>query len=315
MPKAPLKKIKPLALLLLILTSTVMVLSFLSAVRAETRIISLNPSSGNVGTTVRLTANISTPDGLYRVLFDKNELLSGNATGNNATASFGIPHASEGVHNVTIIDATAGENATATFTVLTFYSFKPDVPESPAQLQQGASLTISINMTGGKSNYTYPKVKVQTPGNLKYEASKNVTTSVVGDYYSNFTYPNEFSSGANTNFTGEYKILFNETLVNRFLIGLTNSSKYHREDIVNLKAVDYPLNKNVTITIKFGNKTIDSITYNATDGTVNTNWAVPSNVLLGNYNASITPVPTSKKIGNDISDKTSAQYARLFCIL
>jgi len=277
-----------------------MALSFLPKAKAETKIISLAPSSGNVGTTVQLIANISTPDGLYKISFNGDELLSGNASGNNVTASFTIPHAPEGAHDVTMIDMKTGESDTATFTVLTSYSFEPALPESPAQLQQEANVTISANITGGKSNYTYPNIKVQTPsGNLTYEALINITTNAVGDYYRNLTYPADFSSGANTNFTGDYKVLLNETAVNSFFIGLTNSSEYHRGDLANIKAIDYPLNQTVSITISFGNKTIDSISLNVTDGIINTNWPVPQDALIGNYTLSITPVPESKQEAND----------------
>ena len=293
-------KIRSLTIFLLILTFIVITLSFLPKAKAETKIVSLDPSSGNVGTTVQLIANISTPNGLYKISFNGDELPGGNASGNNVTASFTIPHAPEGAHDVTIIDMKTGENDTATFTVLTSYLFEPALPESPAQLQQEANVTISANMTGGKSNYTYPNIKVQTPsGNLTYEALVNITTNAVGDYYHNLTYPDDFSSGANTNFTGDYKILLNETVVNSFFIGLTNSSEYHRGDLVNIKAIDYPLNQNVSVTISFGNESIDSIPLNVTDGIINKNWHVPQDALVGNYTLSITPVPESKQEAND----------------
>jgi len=300
--KPLLKKIKPLAFLLLILISTTMTLSFLPQVRAETKVISLTPSSGYVETTVQLVANISTVNGTYVVQFNGENVTSGIATENDVNASFIVPHAPEGAHNVTIIDAATGENDTATFTVLTSYSFQPAVPDPPAQLQQGANVTIYVNMTGGKSNYTYPKIKVQTPsGNLTYEALSDITTSLVGDFYGNLTYPSpsDFSSGANTNFTGEYKVLFDETVVCQFFIGLTDSSEYHRGDVVNIKAVDYPLNQNVTITIRFGNETIYSEPFNVTEDVINMNWTVPFNVLVGDYNLSITPVPSSKQNASD----------------
>ncbi|MDH5460487.1 MAG: hypothetical protein OEW71_05590, partial [Candidatus Bathyarchaeota archaeon] len=96
-----LKKIKPLTSLLLILTSVVMTFSLLPAVKAQTVITSISPISGHVGTNVTLTANITTPDGQYQILFDENEVLSENATGNNVTVSFTVPHTFEGVHNIT----------------------------------------------------------------------------------------------------------------------------------------------------------------------------------------------------------------------
>jgi hypothetical protein len=295
----PLRKTGPLTILLLVITSIIVTVSFLPRAKAETKILSMTPFSGNVETAVQLRANISTLNGTFEIWFDETFLTSRNAIGSDVNASFTVPHAPSGSHNVTIIDVDAGENDTATFTVLTSYSFEPVVPKSPAQLQEGESVAISVNMTGGKSNYTYPNVNVQTPGNLTYEALDSIATNVAGDFYGNLTYPNDFSSGANTNLTGEHKVLFNETVVNQFFVGLTNLSEYHRGDLVNIKAVDYPLNRNVTIAIKFGDETIDSIPLNVTDGVIDTNWSVPSNATVGNYTLSITPVPDSKKEAND----------------
>lgn len=299
MPKPLFKKIKPLTLLLLILTSTIITLSFLFTAKAETTIISITPTSGHVGTTVRVIANISTSGKEYTIQFDGKNVTSGKAKGNSVNASFNVPHAPEGPHNVTLIDATTKENDTAVFTILISYSFEPFMPEPPIQVQEGGSVTISVNMTGGKSNYTYPKIEVQTPSeNLIYKAINNVTTNATGDFYDNFNYPNDFKD-ANTNFTGVYKILFNATVVGQFFIGVTDRSEYHRGDIVNIKAVDYPPNNSVTLTIKFNGKVIDTIKYNATNGLINVNWNVPLNATIGSYTLSISPVPDSKEDAND----------------
>jgi len=294
------RKIKPLTFLLLILTSVITTLSLLPGVKAETKIISIDPSSGIVGTTVQVRANISTVNGTYEIWFDNTFLISENASGNNVAMSFRVPHAPEGSHNIKIIDVQAGEPDTKTFSILTSYSFEPAKRTSPAQFQEGDKVPISVNMTGGKSNYTYPLIKVQTPsGNLTYEALRNITTTGVGDFDGNLSYPNDFSNGANTNFTGEYKILFNTTIASRFFIGVTNSSEYHRGDLLNIKAVDYPRNQNVTISIRYGNKTIDAIPLNVTEGIVDRNWPIPLNATVGNYKLSITPVPNSKLKAND----------------
>ena len=294
-----LRKIRPLTIFLLILTSTIITLSFLSGAKAETKIISINPSSGNVGATVQLIANITTIDGQYKIMFDENETLSGNASGNNVTVPLTIPHASEGVHNVTIIDTMAGENDTTTFTVLTSYSCEPAVPKPPAQIQEGENVTISINMTGGKSNYMYPNVKVQTPGNLTYEALNNITTNVMGDFYDNLTYPEDFSNGAHTNFTGEYKILFNASFVNQFFIGLTNCSKYHREEFMDIKAVGYQPNETATINITFveTKTTLKLTTVNASQlGIINGTWMIPWNASIGDYNVTIASEKPTKLV-------------------
>ncbi|MGB9958973.1 MAG: hypothetical protein ACPLKQ_00415 [Candidatus Bathyarchaeales archaeon] len=296
------RKIKPLTLALLILASITITFSSLSDVKAETKIISLSTSSGYVGATVRIIANLTTENGQYRLKFDQIELPGGSAVGNKVNASFTVPHKPQGSYNVTIIDVKTGESSTTTFTVLTSYSFKPLLPEPPLQIQQGGSVTISLNITGGKANYNYPKVKVQTPAAGVYEApNMNITTNNDGDFSGSVVYPTDFAPGANTNFTGEYKIIFNDNVVDSFIVGLTDRSEYHRGDIVKIKAVDYSEynNKNVTITIKFGNQTISAFNCTVLNGIVNASWTVPNTALIGNYVLSITPVPASKQNASD----------------
>lgn len=294
-------KIKSTLLFTLLLSSIIFTFSLLPKAKAETKIVSINPTSGYVGTNVTLTANVSNL-GTYRILFDGNEILSEEATENNITISFIVPRAPRGVHNITLIDA-RGEKDTKTFTIVTFQSFKPQVPEPPAQLQEGANLTITVNITGGLANYAYPKIKVQTPRedlNYTLRSDINITTDAFGDCLFNVTYPDDFVEGANTNFTGYYKIFFNETVANQFFIGITNASAYHRGDVVNIKAVNYPINETVTITIKFGNETVHAKNYTVTDGTINYNWTVLNNLLVSNathkYNVTITPVPPAKNL-------------------
>ena len=292
------RKIKPLTLTLLILASATITFLSLPSAKAETQIISLTPSSGYVGTVVQIIANLTTENGQYRLKFDQIELPGGNAVGNKVNASFTVPHKPQGSYNVTIIDVKTGESSTTTFTVLTSYSFKPLLPEPPLQIQQGENVAISVNITGGKANYTYSKIKVQTPAAVIYEApDKNITTNDVGDYSGSVIYPADFANGANTNFTGEYKIIFDGNIVGTFFVGLTDRSEYHRGDLVKIKAVDYSAynNENVTITIKFGNQTIDTFNCTVVDGVVNASWAVPNTTLIGNYVLSITPVPASKQ--------------------
>ena len=74
------KKSKTVVCLLIILTSVIISFSLLHSAKAETTIISINPTSGNVGTLVQLNGNISTPNGCYIVKFDEIEITRGNAT-------------------------------------------------------------------------------------------------------------------------------------------------------------------------------------------------------------------------------------------
>lgn len=299
--KIRLRKIKPLTFLLLILTSTIITLSFLLGVKAETKMISITPSSGNVGTTVQLRANISTVKGEYVIRFDGENVTSGNAIENVVNASFMVPSTPAGSHNVTIIDIDAGENDTITFTVLTSYSLKIDVPKPPKQLQEDDPVPISVNITGGESSKTYvANITVQAPTNASYTNMLGITTAENGSVWVNLTYPKDFPTGVNTNFTGEYKIFFNTTLsTEQFTIGLTNSTEYHRFQCVDIKAAGYKPNENVTITISFEKEIIHSkenVTA-AEGGIIHANWTVFSNVSIGIYTINITstsPDPTTK---------------------
>jgi hypothetical protein len=104
-----------------------------------------------------------------------------------------------------------------------------------------------------------------------------------------------------TNYTGTYNLAFNKTLAtNTFTIGLTNSTEYHRSQIVDIRAAGYKLNENVTIKVTFGGKTIEPvINVSATGGgLVLASWSVPGNVSKGTYTLNITSIsssPTVKK--------------------
>jgi len=319
--KLQLRKIKSLTFLLLILASTIVTLSFLSRVKAETEIISMAPSSGYVGTSVQLGGNISTSNGQYILQFDEIEITSGNATGYevnvafNVTSTFVGDYTFAGDHNVTLIDVTAGENDTTTFTVLTLYSLKIDVPEPPKQLQEGDLVPISVNITGGESSKTYvANITVQASTNVSYTNMLNITTAENGSACVNLTYPKDFPTDANTNFTGEYKIFFNTTLATEhFTIGLTNSTEYHRFQFVDIKVAGYKPYENVTMTISFQEEIIDSEeNITATEGCmIYTNWTVFSNASIGIYTINITSTSLNQTTKNppDIQKFTVPGFA------
>jgi len=284
-------------------------LSLLPETKAETNIIFINPSEGNVGETVQLIANMSTPYGEYIIHFDGQDVASGNATEIDVDASFTVPSASAGSHDVMIIDVDAGENATTTFTVLTSHSLKVDAPEPPKQLQEGDNVTISMSIDGGESGKTYSaNITVQNPKNMSYTGTLNITTPESGSSRVNITYPKDFPMGANTNFTGEYKVFYNDTLgLRQFLVGLTNSSEYHRLEFVDIKATGYRSNENVTITVTFEEE-ISPPKQNVTatiGGIIHANWSVPSNASMGIYTVSVTSLSNlTKKEPPDIQNFT-----------
>ena len=313
--KSPLRKIKPLAFMFLVLSSILLTFPFLPKAEAQTSIISLNPSSGHVNDTVQLTANISTVNGTFQVMFDEFNITSGTATGNSVNAPFVVPDAVAGAHNVTVIDtnATTAEKDTRTFTVTTAYYL--DVPkiDPPGQRQEGDSVPINVTITGGESNTTYvANVTVEIPyntvNNASYTAMLNLTTSLTGNGTIIANYSGDFPP-ANTSLVGEYKVLLNSTLgTGSFTVGLTNSTEYHRNQTVDIKALYQP-GENVTLTI-----TGKNVTYSADQtadqfGIINyTSWAVPLNASMGTYTVNITTRGSTLKNPLDIQNFTVPGY-------
>jgi len=159
-----------------------------------------------------------------------------------------------------------------------------------------------VNVTGGKPNIVYyANVSVMIPSPLRtnYSAIVELTnTTDTGDGFANIDYPNQTlfqPSGSHTNYTGLYRIYFNKTqnlAEDSFFVGITDKSEYHREEVVQIKAVGYQLNQTANITIAFPstNKN-DSWSVTASpQGMINITWngGVPSNASIGVYNITIT---------------------------
>ena len=297
MLKTRLKTIQLLTCLVLILTSGLITLSFLPGALAQMS-IGVSPNTGNVGTLVTVTGNVTTANGNYTVYFDQYLIARGTASANNVNATFIVPQAIEGDHNVTVIDVATGNKATATFSVTPSYSLF--IPTMTKPLQEGDSLPISVNVTGAASGETDTEnITVTDPTGAPYTTTLDLNASTLGNGTATTNYPGDFSAGADTSFVGNYSISFNATLgYQTFLVGLTNSTAYHRNQIVNVHAVGYTSNENVTLTIA-GNNINDVVNLTAySSGLINYNWTVPDTTSIGNYTVSIYTIsgPTYKTI-------------------
>ena len=307
-----LKIVKSTMVLFLVLTSIMVAVSFAPSARASTSITSMTPTSGEVGSTVYLQANITTADGPFEVRFDTAVRASRSAVGNYVNTSFTVPEATAGNHTVMVLDQT-GQNATATFTVTTSYSLKAEVPVAPKQLQEGDSVSINANVTGGTASASYTvNVTVTAPTGVSYTNVTTILTSNVGSSNTMLTYPRDFSANANTGFTGTYRAHFNGTLANEaFFIGLTNSSQYHRHQTVDVKAM-YASGENVTITIQ-GNIIYTSTTAQAdSSGLVHyVNSTILSEASIGTYAVAIISIsnPTKKTAAPDVQSFTVPGYS------
>lgn len=285
---------KQLTCIFLMLMSMLLGFSFLRSTRAEMTIFSISPGTGNVGTNVTLTANLTTTDGGYNVTFDGVLQVVGNATGNAVSTNFTVPETTFGNHTVAVVDVKTNENATGIFSVSTAYSLNVSVPTTPAQLQEGDSAPISAAVTGGNSSSMVAATfTVQTPTGTSYTEQLNISTTAFGSGNATLVYPGNFSVGANTSYVGDYTVsldLSNDTMP--FIVGLTNSTEYHRVQAVGIRAV-YAQNENVTLTVSgtdiYGNSIYNSVNLTADSAGVidYSNWTVPVSASVGTYSVSI----------------------------
>ncbi|MEM3788587.1 MAG: hypothetical protein QXN95_01805 [Candidatus Bathyarchaeia archaeon] len=290
------KKKTVIIALIALLTLTIFTQTISQRVNAvDVKITSITPTTrrGKVGEIVRVIGTINTTDGLYQIWFNNTLVVNETASGNNVNASFTVPTLPGGNYTLTLRDVATNVNATDWFFIETAYILKVSKPEYPRQLQQGAKVNISISITGGKVNPPYvANITVRTPfANETYQAYVPLTnTTNTGVWNATITYPSEFEN-AHTNYTGTYTVSFNGTLASdTFFIGLTNLAEYHRNDLMNIRAVGYSLYPNVTVTIKAeGGEVIIRLYPNVTDGFVDANWTLQQNMLVGNYSVIITP--------------------------
>ncbi len=281
-------------------------LPHVKAVDVEITSISPETQTGNVGDTVRVIGTINTTNGLYQIWFGDALVVNETAAENNVNASFLVPTLPKGNYTLTLSDVTANINATSWFVIETTYYIQISTPTPPEQLQENATVEISVSVTGGEANVVYVAnvtVEAPTPSNETYSALvtlSNTTDTGIGN--ATITYPDAFGGGAHTNYTGTYTVSFNETLAtDTFFIGLTDRAEYHRGDTVNIKAAGYQQYENVTVKILFGTEVLSNQTDVQADdlGFVYANWTIPMNATIGEYTVNITSTsspPTEKRV-------------------
>jgi len=268
--------------------------------------------SGKVGETIRIIGTINKTNGEYRIWLGGYDVTPSGprATGNQVNATFQIPHVPNGNYTIKLQDVDKNINATTSilFYVEPAYYIKAIVPSSPQQLQENGTVNVLVNVTGGKKNTVYyANVSVMIPSPLRtiYSATVGLTnTTDIGDGFANIAYPNQTlfqPSGAHTNYTGLYRIYFNKTqnlAEDSFSVGITDKSEYHREEVVQIKAVGYQTNQTANITITFPNinKTVSWSVNASQQGIINATWNVPSNASIGVYNITINSGAPTKLI-------------------
>ena len=300
--------------MVILLAMTFTFAAFLLRVKAAegVEITSITPTThiGKVGDTVRIIGTLNTTDGEYRIWLGTYNVTPAEpmAIENEVNATFQIPHVPSANYTITLQDVDKNINATTWLLVETAYYIEAITPSPPLQLQENDTLEIWVNVTGGEPNVVYyANVSIMIPSPLLYNYStvKELTnTTDMGDWFVSITYPNQTlfqPSGSLTNYTGLYRIYFNETLAeDSFFVSITDKSEYHREEVVQIKVAGYQANQTANITITFPNANKNnSWLVNATQQGVitgsNATWNVPWNASIGVYNITITVISGTSK--------------------
>jgi hypothetical protein len=269
---------------------------------------SITPDSGNVGDTIALTGAIDTLGGAYTIWFDINgnnvpdageDIVTDNAPANSYTVedTFDVPSclgSDAGMaHRVWLQDNQTTSVQFLAFDVITSRTLEV----MPAYAQEGDSVNVTVTVTGGTLANTLNSfdIEVTGPDDSVYTGEVSFTTDGAGSG-SNTTvlFADDFSTGANTLFTGTYDVVADRTLpgvitnwdTTSFVIGVTNATSYSRFETVNVQTDGWENNQNVTITITDPNDAVafQWLNVNTTTGTsIVGDWVIPWNAPLGTY--------------------------------
>jgi len=149
-----------------------LILPRVNAVDVEITSISPETQTGNVGETVRVVGTVNTTNGPYEIWFGDRLMVNETATGNNVSASFIVPTLPKGNYTLTLRDTNASINATSWFLIRTAYYIQISKPTPPEQLQENATVEISVSLTGGEPNTIYAAnitVEAPTPSNERIQ--------------------------------------------------------------------------------------------------------------------------------------------------
>ncbi len=183
------------------------------------------------------------------------------------------------------------------------YCLEVDKPPEPRQFQQGDDVVIRAIVSKGKPYSKYNlNVTVTDPFNVTHRSAVIVSTDERGLGESSIVYPKDFLSPAgyvaHTGYVGVYKAALNLTLsITSFSVGLTNATKYHRYEVVHVRAINYAPNESVTIAIESVDKAILTSVINASsDGVVDFHWMIPGDASIGEYVVSVNGSKTMKPV-------------------
>jgi hypothetical protein len=283
--------------------------SILQVTPAGTTIFSgTSTYTGSVGAAFNLQGTIYLSNSSYQIIFGTNVVATGTSVGYYVNANFTVPEVPSGSYALTLRDVAVNVNSTGStpesFQVKTVYS----INAVPSQVQEGSSVVLNVTVTGGDPTTAYnANVSVVLPSPLNTEYSKIVslgTPNQKGTVNAQITYPDSSfqPSGSLTDYAGSYTVYFNQSASlaqNQFSVGFLDSTTYHRDQTVTIRATDYTPNQNATLSVtsvatsaSVGSESLIA----SADGIISTTWVVSSNATIGDYTVQITPQGTQKSI-------------------
>ena len=282
--------------------------------------------TGSVGAAFNLKGTIYTSYGLYKIIVGNTVVASGNADGLYVDSNFTVPQLPGGGYNLALEDVAEGNlNSTGstpeTFTITTAYIISP----VSSYIQEGGNVVLNVGVTGGAAGTSYiANVSVVLPSPLKTNYSAIVPlgkASQLGSASAQVTFPSSSfqpsSSVSNaTDYAGSYTAYFNQSeslAQSQFSVGFLDSTTYHRNQLVTVKAIGYQSGQTATLTVVSSStgatlSPSQSLTA-ASDGSITTTFHVPSATAIGKYSVTITTTSGTPKLLPDSETFTVPGYA------
>jgi hypothetical protein len=296
-------------LLLMVFAAVAMPLEvFAQNTNLGVNILQLTPKegTGTVGSQVNLQGTIYQSNGTFQVILGKQVVDSGKAEGYFVNSNFTVPELPSGTYSLILRDASpnVNVNTSQSFSVTTAYLINP----SPTSLQEDASVTLTVSVTGGQTGTSYSaNVAVVLPSPLGSTYTKIVslgTPNAKGTASAQLTFPDSsFSpSGSLTDYAGMYTAYFNQSgslAQSTFTVQFIDKTTYHRGDTVTVRATGYQPDAAATLTVisVSSGSTLDTVSVTASaDGTISTSWVVPSNTEVGDYTIRLTAQTNAKAL-------------------
>ncbi len=264
-------------------------------------ILQVTPSgqTGAAGTTGNLQGTIYTSNGSYQVIIGKTIVATGTADGYYVNANFTVPELPSSTYALILRDTKINVNASDQFTIQIGYS----ISASPATLLEGGGVTVTAAVTGAQLGTTYiASISVINPAGGTYSTTLSLgTPNVQGSAKASVAFPSSSFTNGVTDYSGEYKLTFNQTLATgHFTVNLLDSTTYHRGQTVTIRATGYQANQGATITVVSSSQTIDTKSVTADgNGVISTTWVVPSNTPIGECTLKIVTTDGAAKSPQD----------------